>query len=238
MVVEPGPDVSVAGTCEVLLASLRYLEPRHLELLDPIETRRRERFRQIGDHDRYALAAALLRMAVGQRAAVDPANVAVDRTCEHCGGPHGRPRLAVAGLEASISHSGDIVAVALDERRAGRCRRRSHRRSRVRVTHAVRVHPPRGEVRSHSDRFLHVLDEEGGDSQGDRRGLADTDDGADDRTTSGPPGASRRRQRPNAACCRMADVAVGEGYLGAVAVLTARRVVFSTADAARLLSGR
>jgi len=51
----------------------------------------------------------------GRATGDDPAAIVVDRTCHTCGEPHGRPRLPGTRLEASISHSGDIVAVALAE---------------------------------------------------------------------------------------------------------------------------
>ena len=61
------------------------------------------------------MAAALLRVVAGRATGDDPAAIVVDRTCPTCGDPHGRPRLPGTRLEASISHSGDIVAVALAE---------------------------------------------------------------------------------------------------------------------------
>lgn len=39
--------------------------------------------------------------------------ICVDRTCDACGQPHGRTRLVGTDLHASISHSGDRIAVAL-----------------------------------------------------------------------------------------------------------------------------
>jgi 4'-phosphopantetheinyl transferase len=42
-----------------------------------------------------------------------PANVVVERTCAGCGQPHGRPLLPGTQLHASVTHSGDVVGVAL-----------------------------------------------------------------------------------------------------------------------------
>lgn len=57
--------------------------------------------------------AVLLRLAAGRVSDVDPAMIRVDRTCDVCGQPHGRPRLVGLDLYASISHSSDRVTVAL-----------------------------------------------------------------------------------------------------------------------------
>lgn len=108
---------AVPGTgptaCAVYLARLSQLGPRHERLLSRPEAQRAARFRQKPDRDRFVLATAVLRTAVAQLAGGDPAALEVNRSCEHCGAQHGRPRLPGTGLEASISHSGDVVAVAL-----------------------------------------------------------------------------------------------------------------------------
>ena len=45
----------------------------------------------------------------GQR----PAQVSFDRACSQCGKPHGKPAVRGGGPELSVSHSGDLVAVAV-----------------------------------------------------------------------------------------------------------------------------
>lgn len=57
------------------------------------------------------LALRLLACAVEGRPASEAASLVVDRTCDECGEPHGRPRLS--GRSASTSTSGDLVAVAV-----------------------------------------------------------------------------------------------------------------------------
>jgi 4'-phosphopantetheinyl transferase len=37
----------------------------------------------------------------------------VDRTCERCGRPHGRPSVVGPNLDVSVSHSGDLALVAV-----------------------------------------------------------------------------------------------------------------------------
>ena len=88
------------------------------DLLDPTEARRVERVTNAEDRTRQIAGAALLRLAAGRLADIDPAAIRVDRTCDTCGQPHGRPQLIGTDLHASISHSGDRIAVALS--RAGR----------------------------------------------------------------------------------------------------------------------
>ena len=44
---------------------------------------------------------------------VTPEQVPLLRECRWCGGPHGRPRLPDGSFHISISHSGDLVMVAL-----------------------------------------------------------------------------------------------------------------------------
>lgn len=80
--------------------------------LDPVETARAAAFARAADRDRYATACWLVRTLVGRATGVDPAAVAIDRTCRHCGAGHGRPRVA-APLAVSVTHAGDRVGVAL-----------------------------------------------------------------------------------------------------------------------------
>ena len=82
-------------------------------LLDDQERARAQRYRLAAARDRFLLGAVLLRVAAARHLDVAPADVAVDRTCGRCGAQHGRPQLPGTGLNASVSHSGDVVAVAL-----------------------------------------------------------------------------------------------------------------------------
>lgn len=99
--------------CAVFLARLRHLQDHHLALLDQRETERRSRFTTRDDRDRFTLAAVLLRIVAGQATGVAAAAVAVSRRCDRCGRQHGRPQLPGTTLQVSISHSGDLVVVAL-----------------------------------------------------------------------------------------------------------------------------
>ena len=83
-----------------------------LDLLDDRERARIDRCAGEADRARFLLGAALLRAAVGPLLGVAAAAVTVDRTCSDCGRWHGRPTLPGTRLEASVSHSGLVVAVA------------------------------------------------------------------------------------------------------------------------------
>jgi 4'-phosphopantetheinyl transferase len=86
---------------------------RRRDLLDPTEATRVSRVTNAEDRTRQIAGAALLRLAAGHLADIDPNMIRVDRTCDICGQPHGRPRVIGTDLHASISHSGDRIAVAL-----------------------------------------------------------------------------------------------------------------------------
>jgi 4'-phosphopantetheinyl transferase len=81
-------------------------------VLDPVEQSRLSAFARSADRDRYATAAALVRVLVGRAIGVTPAAVPVDRTCRTCGAGHGRPRVT-APLAVSVTHAGARVGVAV-----------------------------------------------------------------------------------------------------------------------------
>jgi 4'-phosphopantetheinyl transferase len=69
--------------------------------------------RRAEDRTRQVLGALLLRHAAGAATGTAPDRVRVERTCPKCAQPHGRPTLPGTGLHASITHSGDLVGLAL-----------------------------------------------------------------------------------------------------------------------------
>lgn len=102
-------------TVDVWWSSLAAADRSLLDLLDAAERARVDALQRPADQGRSLVAAALLRVVVGARLGVPPAAVVIDRTCEDCGGPHGRPRVvAPAGVapQVSVSHSGVLVVVA------------------------------------------------------------------------------------------------------------------------------
>ncbi|MEU0061586.1 4'-phosphopantetheinyl transferase superfamily protein [Streptomyces sp. NPDC006334] len=88
-------------------------------LLDPVEHARHEAIARADDRGRFLLGCALSRIALGELLGVSPAEVPLRRVCPRCGGPHGKPRLAVphgspfADVDFSVTHSGDVVGVAV-----------------------------------------------------------------------------------------------------------------------------
>lgn len=91
-------------------ASPGHALPWHRAFLSAAEVKRADAFRRDADRDRFTTANALLHLAAGRHLGAVPA---VDRTCTRCGEPHGKP--LIEGLHVSVSHSGDLIAVALTE---------------------------------------------------------------------------------------------------------------------------
>jgi 4'-phosphopantetheinyl transferase len=102
-----------ADACVVWWAPLDLYHDGHRAVLTATEQARADRMRRAEDNHRLVLAAALLRSAVSAATGVPAGDVTVERTCPRCGQPHWRPTLPGTGLHASVSHSGERVAVAL-----------------------------------------------------------------------------------------------------------------------------
>ncbi|WP_241661057.1 4'-phosphopantetheinyl transferase family protein [Thermomonospora catenispora] len=98
--------------CQVWWARREDVRPWHVDLLNDTERARRDRYRREADRDRFTVGVAVTRLAAGALLGVRPERVPVDRTCPGCGAPHGRPVIE-GGPQLSVSHSGDLVVVAL-----------------------------------------------------------------------------------------------------------------------------
>ena len=83
------------------------------KLLSEPERLRAESFRQVVQRRRFTAANALLKVTVAESTGCHPFDVTLRRECPDCGRPHGRPEVLGGGLNVSLSHSGDRVAVAL-----------------------------------------------------------------------------------------------------------------------------
>jgi 4'-phosphopantetheinyl transferase len=106
--------VRPASECHVWWAALAQCSRWHARLLDPVETARRRGYLHAADRGRFTVGVALTRLVLGAQLGISPKSVPIDRTCARCGGPHGRPRLAAdAGIDFSLSHSGDVIALAV-----------------------------------------------------------------------------------------------------------------------------
>lgn len=99
--------------CDVWWAHPAAETPALLGLLDEIEQTRYEGYRREADKLRFLTGRALIRGVAAQELGVATKDVVIDSSCFDCGKPHGKPK--VAGLEVSISHSGDWVALAVTD---------------------------------------------------------------------------------------------------------------------------
>jgi 4'-phosphopantetheinyl transferase len=88
-------------------------EPRYLALLDPLEQGRHGAYRQEIDQRRFLTGRVLARTVAGELLGRPANSIEFDATCDDCGKPHGVPRVLGAALALSISHSGDMIGVAV-----------------------------------------------------------------------------------------------------------------------------
>jgi 4'-phosphopantetheinyl transferase len=232
----PSPAVNAIATrCDVCVARLGDLRPAHRVLVDDQERARAQRYRLAADRDRFLLGAVLLRTAAARLLDARPADIAVDRTCARCGAQHGRPLLPGSGLHASVSHSGEVVAVALTwsgpvgvDVEAVRPIDFAAIADRV-CTPAERI-----DIRAEGDFYTVWTRKEAvlkATGEGLSRPMTDL------HVT--PPGSAPAllglsRGQPSA--CQLADISVGDGYRACVAVLTADPIAVSTLDASDLLA--
>jgi 4'-phosphopantetheinyl transferase len=101
------------ATAQVWWARPADSSPDLERLLDDDERARLGAYRRREDRARFLVGCALAKTIVGGATGTEPTAVRFDRTCPHCGKPHGKPRLAQPGMELSVSHSADLVGVAL-----------------------------------------------------------------------------------------------------------------------------
>jgi 4'-phosphopantetheinyl transferase len=106
-------DVLDPGTADVWWAHRQDASARLAELLDETEQGRRAAYRRAEDRERFVVGCALAKTVLARYSGRRPADVRFDRACATCGRPHGKPVATGLGLEHSVSHSGDLVAVAV-----------------------------------------------------------------------------------------------------------------------------
>ena len=106
---DPPPD----GTADVWWARRQNASGRHADLLDETERRRWVAYRREEDRQRFLTGCALAKTALARYTGQRPGDVRFDRTCGQCGEPHGKPVIEGGGIEHSVAHSGDLVAVAV-----------------------------------------------------------------------------------------------------------------------------
>lgn len=113
MAVLAGRETLPDGTADVWWARRQDASDRHAGLLDETERRRLAACRREEDRERFLAGCALAKIALARYTGQRPADVRFDRACPRCGEPHGKPVIEGAGLEHSVAHSGDLVAVAV-----------------------------------------------------------------------------------------------------------------------------
>jgi 4'-phosphopantetheinyl transferase len=102
--------------CQVWLADLSCYRDELTTLLDQLERNRLTRYQMASDRQRSTVAAALLRQVAGRRLGVAAGQLRIDRSCPECDQPHGKPTVRdAADLHVSVSHSAELVAVAVTE---------------------------------------------------------------------------------------------------------------------------
>jgi 4'-phosphopantetheinyl transferase len=96
----------------VWVADIAQRRPAHDGLLDEAERARAAAFVRPDDQARFVVGVSLLKLAVADHVGCPVRSVRVDRRCESCDRPHGRPQVLGSDLRVSVSHSGSLVAVA------------------------------------------------------------------------------------------------------------------------------
>jgi len=101
------------GVAEVWWAQRQDASSRHAGVLDETERLRWAAYRRAEDRDRFLVGCALAKTVIAGYSGRRPHDVRFDRACRRCGGPHGKPAIVGGGLEHSVTHSGELVAVAV-----------------------------------------------------------------------------------------------------------------------------
>jgi 4'-phosphopantetheinyl transferase len=116
--------VTMSSTrCRVWWARPSIETPRLLDLLDDTERERHTAYHRAVDQVRFLTARVVAKALAAEALGIRPGEVVLDSTCPDCGRSHGKPHLVAppghpAGRplpELSISHSGELVAVAITD---------------------------------------------------------------------------------------------------------------------------
>jgi 4'-phosphopantetheinyl transferase len=110
---QAAPRTPADGTAEVWWARRGDASPRLAGLLDDVERERWNAYRREADRDRFLVGCGLAKTVIAACTGRRAAEVSFDRACRRCGRAHGKPVLRGGDLEFSVSHSGDLVAVAV-----------------------------------------------------------------------------------------------------------------------------
>jgi 4'-phosphopantetheinyl transferase len=105
--------VPATGECHVWFVRAASPEP-WAALLSSVERAQVGAFRLESSRRMFITSRATQRLVVAHYSGIDATAVKIDRSCEHCGDPrHGRPAVADAPIDYSVSHSGDWLVMAV-----------------------------------------------------------------------------------------------------------------------------
>ena len=104
-------------TVEAWWARVDQVRDEFAEDLDDVEQARLAAYLRDDDKARFLLGCTMVRRLLGTRFSLPPAKVHLDRTCPNCGNPHGKVR--AEGVELSVTHSGELVGVAIGDHPVG-----------------------------------------------------------------------------------------------------------------------
>jgi 4'-phosphopantetheinyl transferase len=102
---------------EVWWGRIEQVRAEFADDLDPVELQRLKAYRRDADKARFLLGCTIVRRLLASRSSLPAASIRLDRTCPDCGKPHGKVR--AEGAELSVTHSGDLVGVAISDRSVG-----------------------------------------------------------------------------------------------------------------------
>ena len=104
-------------TIEVWWARIDQARDEFAADLDEVERGRLAAYLRDDDKARFLLGCTIVRRLLAARFSLPAAKVRLDRTCPVCGKPHGKVR--TDGVELSVTHSGELVGVAVGDRPVG-----------------------------------------------------------------------------------------------------------------------
>jgi 4'-phosphopantetheinyl transferase len=102
---------------EVWWGRIEQVRAEFADDLNPVELQRLKAYRRDEDKARFLLGCTIVRRLLATRLSLPAASIRLDRTCPDCGKPHGKVR--ADGAELSVTHSGDLVGVAISDRPVG-----------------------------------------------------------------------------------------------------------------------
>jgi 4'-phosphopantetheinyl transferase len=104
-------------TVEVWWGRIEQVRDEFADDLDEVELGRLAAYLRDEDKARFLLGCTMVRRLLAERFSLPAAKVRLDRTCPDCGKPHGKVR--AEGAELSVTHSGDLVGVAIGDEPVG-----------------------------------------------------------------------------------------------------------------------